>query len=199
MTCNKNICGAGCPVGKWLPLYCPTSALLPFLSEDPVGCFVSGRCWISCEHQADLWPWLDIDLMLVCDGSGSCGSLLIKLFPGQCGFPGWSWESGSSGVSDVSDCLWDCLWFSDGGCGCGCFDGVLDCDGSDGWQCESRCNFLCSFSALCANMMLTFLWCARASSLSFSYRRKYTISYSDSLTKMQPRVFLWLYPSQTFV
>lgn len=63
--------------------------------------------------------------------------------------------------SDVSDVCWEWLWFS---------------DGSDGRQCESRSNCLCSSSALWANMMLTFLWWARASSLSFSYSRKHTIN-----------------------
>lgn len=52
--------------------------------------------------------------------------------------------------------------------------GLIECGGSDGWLGESRWSFLCSSSALWANMMLTFLWWASASSLSFSCRRKET-------------------------
>lgn len=141
------------------------------------------NCWIS-----DIWHlWLDSGWILVFDGSdSSCGSVLDSDRSGGC--PGWSWESGSSSCccawmldsdetcgcildSDVSDVCWDWLWFPDESCGW--FDGILN---SVGRLYESRCNCLCSSSALWANMMLTFLWWARASSLSFSYSRKHIIN-----------------------
>lgn len=115
----------------------------------------------SCRYQDSDWR-SDVIWMAVCDESDSSPASDLSASE-RCGESGscfrcWARTSDSC-VSDVCRHL---------------LDEMQDSEGSDGRQCESRRSCLCSSSALWANMMLTFLWWARASSLSFSYSRKHT-------------------------
>lgn len=142
------------------------------LLDQDSDCNWSG-CWIS--HSQFLLLWLERCWTLVCDASdSSCGSVLGS---DKCRGCSSSSDCCSAWTSDfnVSFVCWDLLrlWVFEGSCGC--FDRMLDSGWCDDWHSVSLCSCLCSSSALCANMMLTFLWWASSSSLSFSYSRKHQV------------------------
>jgi len=112
--------------------------------------------WISAAWL--LWDVSDGSRALVLDPDGLGGR------PGSGGSGRRrAWPSASGGTT--------CGRASDSGASGVCRDRLRSSAGSSGLWCELR--RLCSSSPLWANMMLTFLWWASASSLSFSCGRKH--------------------------